>query len=125
MSWRGVLIGATALPAACSSSTLPAPLVHQFVVRYESGSPKFAAFTIGTRTHVIGEAFDDAGQLVPVRSIEYVSRNPAVMEVDAQGLVTAKAVGETSIVGAIQTATGVQRDSVRAAVGTSAQVTHP
>ncbi|HSQ28286.1 MAG TPA: hypothetical protein VLN49_00425 [Gemmatimonadaceae bacterium] len=85
-------------------------------MRYESGSPKFAQFAIGTRTRVIGEAFDDAGRLLETPSIDFSSRNPAVMAVDAQGTVTATGVGETQIVGSIQIATGVQRDSVTAAV---------
>ena len=125
MSRRSCPIGAIFLALGCSSGTQPAPQVHQFVVRYQSGSPKFAQFAIGTHARVIGEAFDDAGRLLQIPSIDFVSRGPAVMVVDTQGIVTATGVGETQIVASIQTATGVQRDSVTAAVVAAVGVRQP
>lgn len=100
--------------SGCDSGTEPRqPAVVRLDLRPIDGVTKSIIFSIGAQQQLRATAYTAANVVVPGVGVAFVSRAPAVVSVDQNGLARGMAPGQTWVVATVASSNGAVSDSVQ------------
>jgi hypothetical protein len=100
------------LACACGKSPVAPPDVRQLTLRFNGLTGRVSVLEVGDRLQVIAETRDSAGKLLSNTQVRLSSTTPQFFDVGQDGLIQAKAAGSGYLLGTVQAAATLVRDSL-------------